>query len=217
MPADNLPEVDIYCERIAYGFFNEPLNLISNIFFVIAGILIIKNYKISVCEKPMIIFGSLVISVGLGSFLFHGFATHFTMAVDIIAIAVCVFYVIYIYLDQLLSFCLKKIILIYGVLIVLSLIIPMIISSEVTNGSSSYFGILLIILLIYFLDHNQKAKVITLQVFVLFAISLLIRSIDMSICSYIPVGVHYLWHALNALLLYRLSFRFDQALNVSPE
>lgn len=37
-----------------------------------------------------------------------------------------------------------------------------------------------------------------------FTASLFFRTVDMAFCSFIPLGTHFLWHCLNAYLLYRL-------------
>lgn len=39
---------------------------------------------------------------------------------------------------------------------------------------------------------------------VVFAVSLTMRSIDGLLCSAVPLGTHWLWHLLNALVLYAL-------------
>jgi hypothetical protein len=50
-----------------------------------------------------------------------------------------------------------------------------------------------------------------------FAISLLFRSIDLAVCSWLRVGTHFLWHALNAVVLYvlvRAAIRYRAAAGV---
>jgi hypothetical protein len=36
----------------------------------------------------------------------------------------------------------------------------------------------------------------------MFIISLTIRTFDMAVCSALPIGVHYMWHLLNAIVMY---------------
>jgi hypothetical protein len=38
----------------------------------------------------------------------------------------------------------------------------------------------------------------------LFLVSLAFRSVDNVVCDVVPIGSHFLWHVLNALLLYVL-------------
>ena len=52
--------------------------------------------------------------------------------------------------------------------------------------------------------HSRKAALgggISLSLAI---IALTFRTVDLSVCSYIPMGTHFLWHLLNALVLYRL-------------
>lgn len=37
---------------------------------------------------------------------------------------------------------------------------------------------------------------------IVFCISLVLRSIDMAACAINPLGTHFLWHLLNAAMLY---------------
>lgn len=54
-----------------------------------------------------------------------------------------------------------------------------------------------------------------------FATSLVFRSVDQAVCDVVPVGTHFLWHALNAVVLYlclraALLREGDAALTLSP-
>ena len=203
----NHPEIDIYCERIAAGFLNEPLNLFSNLLFIASGLLIVARKNRSFWPNHMFSYGIMIIMIGVASFLFHGFATKITMLGDVLAIAICVFYIIYLYLDKILLAKTKHKILVYGFLIVSGYITPILIPRDLTGGSSDYFSVWQVILLLCYLDKNPK-RIITLQTLGLFTLSLTIRSFDQSICHIIPFGIHYIWHAINAYLLFHLSKRF---------
>ncbi len=39
----------------------------------------------------------------------------------------------------------------------------------------------------------------------IFAVSLGFRTIDEPLCDRLPIGTHYVWHVLNAVVLYRLT------------
>jgi hypothetical protein len=39
---------------------------------------------------------------------------------------------------------------------------------------------------------------------ILFAVSLTFRTIDQPLCTFWPYGTHFIWHTLNALLLFWL-------------
>ncbi len=82
--------IDDYCERIQPGLIQEPINLISNAAFLIAGFLILRRVHDSgLLGSPRTawkVIGWLVIAVGVGSALFHSFALFITMLADVIPI-----------------------------------------------------------------------------------------------------------------------------------
>jgi hypothetical protein len=43
-----------------------------------------------------------------------------------------------------------------------------------------------------------------LRAALLFVVSLLFRSVDLALCGSWPLGTHFVWHVLNAALLFRL-------------
>ena len=49
--------------------------------------------------------------------------------------------------------------------------------------------------------HEREAGDALLRAAGIFALSLFFRSIDNAICPTVPVGTHFLWHGLNALVL----------------
>ena len=201
--------VDIYCERVEEGFFAEPVNLLSNGFFVFAGAMIIWFASRSAQAQQVRIYGALVAFIGGCSFLFHSFANQWSMIADMASIAACVFYVLYLYTHYILQFSLLRKALIFALLVGLSILLPMVISSTYTNGSEGYFGIWLVLLLLTVLDPVPAGRGVMVQVLGLFTLSLCVRSLDMAVCREFPLGVHFLWHTFNALLLYRLAQRFS--------
>ena len=72
--------IDIYCERTNASFWAEPFNAISNISFIIAALLALMLYrrylkKGAKNDVHINILIALCFTVGVGSFLFHTFAT----------------------------------------------------------------------------------------------------------------------------------------------
>jgi hypothetical protein len=77
------PEIDLYCERTAVGIFNEPLGLISNVAFLIAAFYLSRQPRQSIASYLLIAWLSMI---GIGSGLFHAFATTATLLMDVIPI-----------------------------------------------------------------------------------------------------------------------------------
>ena len=79
--------IDLYCERIGQGFWNEPANAITNIVFIAAALYawqaLKKREHSDLWEKIIVCLAGMI---GIGSFLFHTFATTCAAQADIIPI-----------------------------------------------------------------------------------------------------------------------------------
>ncbi|MEG3894440.1 MULTISPECIES: hypothetical protein [unclassified Microcoleus] len=79
--------IDLYCERLVPGLWNEPLNAISNVFFIIAAWAIWQLARPHHKRSPGIwILIALATSIGIASFLFHTFATRGANLLEVIPI-----------------------------------------------------------------------------------------------------------------------------------
>ena len=78
---------DLYCERTGPEFWSEPVNALTNLAFVTAGLWGLYATR----RRGRDAFSELlcwwVVAIGVGSFLFHTFATRLTMWADILPIA----------------------------------------------------------------------------------------------------------------------------------
>ena len=92
--------LDLYCERTAPGLWNEPLNALTNLAFLLAGLLLVvalRRAGPAVRRDPAILaLVALLFLIGLGSGLFHTFATRWAVLADVIPIAL--FILLYMYL-----------------------------------------------------------------------------------------------------------------------
>lgn len=201
-----LSSIDIYCERTDIGFWNEPVNALSNAAFLVAAALLCKLYKANNAKDPeSALLIALVALVGAGSFLFHTFATYLTMLADVIPIGVTVFVYLWISLRRLLGFgTLKTMLMLIGfaAVAVATAYVP---DAYSFNGSVGYFPCLAAIALIAFrLPHGHAARPPIFQAAACFTLSLTFRSLDMALCPGLPLGTHFLWHLLNGAVLYLL-------------
>ena len=76
------------------------------------------------------------------------------------------------------------------------------------NGSLIYVPALILMLYLgmYHFLQNKREPLLLLATMGVFVVSLAFRSIDDALCSYVPIGTHFLWHILNGVVLY-LSMR----------
>ena len=78
--------MDFYCERTNEQIFNEPVNAISNIFFIIVSLSLIKILRKNQSNKIYYIQPILIFFIGIGSFLFHLNPNIITLYSDVIPI-----------------------------------------------------------------------------------------------------------------------------------
>ncbi|MEM6711943.1 MAG: ceramidase domain-containing protein [Pseudomonadota bacterium] len=196
--------IDIYCERMSDAFWAEPVNAITNGAFLIAAVILALQLRDRKDRLAWVLTG-LVFLIGIGSFLFHTFATGWAAAADVIPIMLFMLTAVGVCLHR--RFQLPgqavglgvAIFVFFNILVGwsrLGLIIP--------NGSSSYVPALLTLLLfalVLWRRGDLFAPFFGLATLV-FAVSLTLRTIDLPVCDAVPIGTHFLWHVLNAVTLY---------------
>lgn len=195
--------VDLYCERIDPGFWAEPVNALTNIGFVFAAWFIWRSaLREQTHDSSIALITGMIVAIGVGSFLFHTMATAFTRWLDIIPIFV--FQLLYI------GFYTRRVINLPVAVIGILLLVFLAASvygrqfPEVINGSLIYAPALLVIFILGWYHYlSQKVeRGLLLGAASLFLLSIFFRSIDNMICTQFVLGTHFLWHILNALVIY---------------
>jgi len=198
--------LDGYCERLAPGFWAEPLNAITNLAFIIAaaaGFMLWRRKTPS--DRPVLMLIVIVATTGVGSFLFHTFANRWSMLTDVLPIALFINFYFFLAMRRMLGL---NFWMALAVTIGFFLATPPIgaLISPLFGSSSGYILPALAIFLVGFLFWRRDAaggmRVLTAGL--VFAVSLTFRTIDEPLCASIPVGTHFLWHLLNGTVLFLL-------------
>jgi hypothetical protein len=71
------------------------------------------------------------------------------------------------------------------------------------NGSIGYLPALVAMVAMARVTHGRARRGLELAVMI-FTVSLALRTIDLAACETFPAGTHFLWHLLNAAVLYVL-------------
>ena len=200
--------IDIYCERLGPGLWAEPLNAVSNLAFIVAGLLlllILRRQEPYLRRDPAIIaLVALVIAIGIGSGLFHTFAVVWAALADVIPIALFILLYMYLALRRLAQFPLWGCFLGLAIVLVLVVAMPMVFRFSVPTYAVALAAMLGVGGFLH-LARRHPAGLPILLTGVLFAISLSIRTADLPLCEQFPLGIHFIWHLLNAVVLYRLT------------
>lgn len=212
MSDTTLTYLDAYCERAGdAAFWAEPLNAVTNLAFVVAAILayqVLKRQSVPLRVNTSDVWALVVTLgiIGLGSGLWHTHATHWSMLADIIPIYI--FINVYIFSLFIRLFGLKWYIAFLGWAIFQGINIgfEVIAPRDTLNGSIMYiptYGLLLFSLGWMALKRHESCLTFA-NIIGLFTLSLTFRTVDIMTCTEIPIGTHFLWHTLNAIVLYRL-------------
>jgi hypothetical protein len=196
--------VDLYCERTDPSFWAEPANALTNAAFLIAAAAALWSWRRAGgrdwAALALII---VVVAVGLGSFTFHTVAMRSAALADVIPIAIFIYGYLLLALRRLRGL---SIVAAAAILIAfaagaqaLSWLAP----PRALNGSIDYVPALVALTAMARATHGPARRGLDLAV-MLFTVSLTLRSVDLAVCDAFPLGTHFVWHMLNAAVLYVL-------------
>lgn len=190
--------IDLYCERIGPGLLAEPLNALTNLGFLLAAAC---AWHAAGRRADGRLLAALLAAIGVGSGLFHTYASAWAQWLDVIPIAL--FQVTWLALYARRALGLSAVatggtVALFVLALALAGRWP-----DVLNGSLGYAPALLALLALGVLDgagapaaHRLRLAAAT------FAASLAARTVDAQVCAWWPSGTHWLWHVLNALVLW---------------
>lgn len=204
--------INIYCERVSSDLFAEPINFLSNIAFIIAFYILLRRLKdLSFGDKALknysTILTYIILFIGLGSFLFHAFGNLWSAFADTFPIMIFILFYLYIAV----RFYLKQNNFVAAAALIIFLSLNILLGYAGVEEISSYLTALFAMLLISVISLVRDETEISRGLFItsiIFIISLTFRQLDHVACSYISFGTHWIWHILNAILLYSLVLLF---------
>lgn len=190
--------MQLYCERCGPGLFDEPINAVSNVsFFVAACVAWRLARRRNVLTPGLWLLITLAVCIGIGSGLWHTFATDWASLLDVLPITL--FQVVFNWL-----YCRH------------ALRLPILAAAAVVaglaglgywltnfdaylNGSLVYGPTVVVGILVAIHQWQSRGPAVTATTisFLTFGVSLVARSIDLVVCRQLPIGTHFLWHVLN--------------------
>ncbi|HET9716517.1 MAG TPA: ceramidase domain-containing protein [Pseudolabrys sp.] len=195
--------IDLYCERLGAPFWAEPVNALSNIAFLFAAATAFRLWrKDGGGDLGILALIAVVAMVALGSFAFHTIATRGAMLLDVVPIGIFIYGYFLFAVRRLLAFSWPLAVGLLAVFAGMSTWLAVSVPRSVLNGSSGYFPALAALLAIGWWTRARTAGKALLAAAGVFGLSLFFRIIDLDICRAIPFGTHFLWHILNAIVLY---------------
>jgi hypothetical protein len=195
--------IDLYCERLGPGLAAEPINALTNLAFLVAAWATWRLMRQSVGGAARVwLLPTLMGTVAVGSGLFHTFATPWARVLDVLPILLFQLVYLWLYARHILAFGRAGSAVSVGAFLGAALLgrrFP-----AVLNGSLTYVpGVLLLMALgIYHGAAGRREPFALLAAAMLLLIAVGFRSIDQTVCAALPIGTHFLWHLLTALVCY---------------
>ena len=205
--------IDLYCERTNASFWAEPANALTNAAFLIAAAAAFWLWRSAGSrDRPALALIIVVVAVALGSFAFHTLATRGAVLADVIPIAIFIYGYLFLALRRFLGLSLGvslAIVVVYAAgAQALSWLAP-----RALNGSIGYLPALVALIAVARAARGPARRGLELAVMI-FTVSLALRTVDLAACDTFPLGTHFSWHLLNAVVLYVL---LRTAIRKSPQ
>ncbi len=205
--------LDLYCERTGPGLWGEPLNLVSNLAFFVAafaaGLIVVRVPRSATpgaAPVDLVILVAIIVAIGLGSALFHTVATLWALSLDALPVVGFQVVFLWLYLRRCNGASRGS-----AALLVAGLLGAAIAGQwfqGFLNGSLPYIpgAALLLLLGNSHYRSGRREPLALLGAGGVFCLALLFRILDQTLCPAWSSGTHFLWHMLNAGVLY-LAFR----------
>ena len=198
-----LAPVDAYCERTGPEYWSEPINALTNLAFLIAALLVWPRLKGPGMAMGRALAGVLFI-IGIGSWLFHTHANRLTGLMDVLPILG--FILLYVFAATRDYFGARPWVAALATAAFVpyaAATVPLFAMIPGLGSSASYAPVPLLILIYAALLRNrlpETARGLAIGAGILIA-SLTFRTLDQPLCGALPLGTHFMWHVLNAVML----------------
>jgi hypothetical protein len=195
--------IDLYCERIGPGLWAEPVNALTNAAFFLAVWLLWRSARrAGLLTAPVALLLALVLAIGIGSALFHTFATTWARVLDELPILLFQLLFVWLYARRVMG--LRA--LAAGTILVAFLGAALYGRQfpQLLNGSLVYAPAVVLVCALggYHYATHKPARVHLVLAAGILAIAIGLRTLDAPVCDRFALGTHFLWHLLVATVIY---------------
>ncbi|XOY56535.1 MAG: hypothetical protein ACMUJK_02030 [Rhodobacterales bacterium] len=192
--------IDAYCERIDPGFWSEPINALTNLAFLLAALWVWPRVAGLPLARAL---AAILFAIGMGSFLFHTFATPWAALMDVAPIGAFILLYLFAVHRDVIGLGLWPALGATALFIPFAAITVPLLGMLPFFGISAFYWTVPILLVIYALALHRTPHITRgfLTGAGLLALSISARSVDETLCNFIPFGTHFLWHVFNAVML----------------
>ena len=195
--------IDHYCERTGPGLWAEPFNALSNLAFVIVAFVLWRQLarqpESGPSQRVLIV---LIGVLGVASFAWHSAATPWARRLDILALLLFQTGWLWVYLREALGLSLR-----WSGLALLGLALGLLPAASQVDGSNPLPLYLPTLVVLFALGLHRRLRIRhapnrLLAAAAMFAIALVLRTLDEPLCTAFPLGTHFAWHLLDAIVVW---------------
>lgn len=198
-------QIDGYCERLGPGLWAEPLNALTNIAFLVAAWAawrMIRREPLGIAHLLTAILGL----IGIGSGLFHTFATAGTALADTLPILFYILVYVFAASRDFLGWpAAMAAVAVLGFFPFAAGATWAILQAVPALGESAAYASVDLLIWLYALILTRRDPDVARNLAIgaaILAVSITARALDEPLCRVNPVGSHFLWHVLNAAMLF---------------
>lgn len=198
---DLFRQIDAYCERVGPEYWAEPINAVTNLAFVLAALWMWRRSAAVPIARALTV---ILVCIGVGSYLFHTHAQVWSAIADTTPIGL--FILLYLYAVNRDVWGLPAWAATLGTAFFLPyavFTVPLWQGLPVFGVSAAYMPVPVLIIIYALLLWRWARRLawgFVIGASLLF-LSLTARGLDEVLCAQIPVGTHFIWHLLNAVML----------------
>lgn len=198
--------IDLYCERTGPEFWAEPVNALTNLAFVAAGLWGVAAGRRNQAGGFVELLSWWVVAIGVGSWLFHTHANLLTIWADIVPIGTFTLAYTLFVLRRFGRFSWNGTLIVSVLFYLAAGLVTLALPRSwhaASNGTVGYLPALLAFVLMIgiCLARGSPAAKYVAGAFVLFLLAATFRLTDLGVCEAFPLGTHFLWHVFNGAML----------------
>jgi len=214
--------LDLYCERFGTGLFAEPINALSNIAFIAAGLWLTgalpRMFPVPARVPPALeVLAGLIVIIGVCSAAFHVFATRWAQALDVGSIALFVYFFAICFAHYVLDIRWGLAWIAAPAFWAFGMFVRLPFDADAFNGSVIYFPALvgMAVMGIALAAQRRPGAGWFASATILFGMALCLRSVDLAWCSGWVWGTHWGWHVLTSVVLATVTLGLARAISRS--
>ena len=198
--------IDLYCERTAAGLWGEPLNALTNLAFLLAAWRLWRSEVWRRGGADLRLLVLLLAAIGIGSGVWHFTAQRWAMWADVLPIMFFIGVYVLVFLSRVARLSGGMTAILFLLFLAVHGGLAWTVPRDALNGSVLYLpAVAAVWLMPAYLRFTERPEWRPFALAAgLLALSVGLRSVDRFLCAALPTGTHFLWHLLNAAVLYLL-------------